>query len=174
MGAGTALKVAATGSAAGYVAWQTLVNDKSLVRTASDVLVGEAVTDKAVTAVDTLTDKVSEVTTKAGDTLDGVQQATTQMNTTMGGIGTFLRNLTGGNGLNMMGNLFSNIAGGNVPGMSILGLLLGGLLVFGRFGWLGKIAGALMSMMLIGNNSRQMAVAQTQTEGITQRGGMRR
>ena len=71
-----------------------------------------------------------------------------------GGIGQFFSNLTSGNGANMFGNLFSNIFSGKVSMMSMLGLVASALLIFGRFGWLGKIAGALLGMLLIGNNSR--------------------
>ena len=70
-------------------------------------------------------------------------------------------NLTSGNGTGMFGNLFSNIFNGRVSMMSMLGLVASALLIFGRFGWLGKIAGALLGMLLIGNNSR---VAQQQTQ----------
>lgn len=40
-----------------------------------------------------------------------------------------------------------------MSGLSIAGLIAAAFLVFGRFGWLGKIAGALLGMMLIGNNA---------------------
>ena len=70
-------------------------------------------------------------------------------------------NLANGNGANMFGNLFSNIFSGKVSMMSMLGLVASALLIFGRFGWLGKIAGALLGMLLIGNNSR---VVQQQTQ----------
>lgn len=72
----------------------------------------------------------------------------------MGGIGKFFSSLTSGNGAGMFGNLFSNIFSGKVSMMSMLGLVASALLIFGRFGWLGKIAGALLGMLLIGNNSR--------------------
>jgi hypothetical protein len=52
--------------------------------------------------------------------------------------------------------------------MSILGLLLSGWLVFGRTGWLGKIAGAIMSMMLIGSNSQNQQVKPTQEQSQAQ------
>ena len=61
----------------------------------------------------------------------------------------------GGNGLSTLGSFFSNIGKGNVSGLSILGLVASSLLIFGRFGWLVKIAGAMMGMMLIGNNSER-------------------
>ena len=50
-------------------------------------------------------------------------------------------------------HFFSNLFSGNVSGMSMLGLVASAFLIFGRFGWMGKIAGALLGMMMIGNNS---------------------
>ena len=35
------------------------------------------------------------------------------------------------------------------------GLVLSAFLVFGRFGWMAKLAGAMLAMMTIGNNSRR-------------------
>ena len=61
--------------------------------------------------------------------------------------------MTGGNGGNMFSNFFSNLFSGNVSGMSMLGLVASAFLIFGRFGWMGKIAGVLLGMMMIGNNS---------------------
>jgi hypothetical protein len=45
-----------------------------------------------------------------------------------------------------------------VSGLSLAGLVLSALLVFGRFGWLGKIAGAVLGMMMIGNNANMSQV----------------
>ena len=43
--------------------------------------------------------------------------------------------------------------------MSLLGLVAAAFMTFGRFGWLSKIAGVLLGMYIIGNNSRaQQAV----------------
>ena len=49
---GSAMKTAAVGSAAGYVAWQNLVNDKSMVEIASDVVVGKDTTEKISEAME--------------------------------------------------------------------------------------------------------------------------
>ena len=79
--------------------------------------------------------------------------------------------------------VFSNIGKGNVSGLSVVGLVAAAFMVFGRFGWLGKIAGALLGMMIIGNNSKAMQAlpqsgshsnAQIQPEQETQSKGMRR
>ena len=57
-----------------------------------------------------------------------------------------------------MGNFFSNVGKGNVSGLSLIGLVVAALLVFGRFGWMGKIAGAVLAMMMIGNNVKMNEV----------------
>ncbi len=78
------------------------------------------------------------------------------------------------NGADMFGNFFSNIGKGNVSGLSIVGLLAAGLMIFGRFGWLGKIGGALLAMMLIGNNSRVAQVQENLQADNRQQGGRHR
>ena len=50
--------------------------------------------------------------------------------------------------------MIGNIGKGNVSGMSIVGLVAAAFMVFGRFGWMSKIAGALLGAMIIGNNSK--------------------
>lgn len=53
----------------------------------------------------------------------------------------------------MLSNFFGNLVHGNVSGLSMMGLALSAFLMFGRFGWMGKLASAMMAMMIIGNNS---------------------
>lgn len=85
--------------------------------------------------------------------MENVNQMTDNLSSTLNGASNFLGNFTNGNGGNMLGNFFSNLANGKVSGMSIAGLIAGAFLVFGRFGWLGKIAGAFLMMMTIGNHA---------------------
>ena len=161
----------------GYLAWENIVNDKPVVRTVADVLVGEENVDKGVELAGQAAEKVEQAVGQAGEALQGVKEGVTTMNQTWGGIGSFLGNLTNGNGLDMFGNFFSNLGKGNVSGLGMLGLVASALLVFGRFGWLGKIGGLLLGMMLIGNNSRieqKQPVGQTPQEGQNRQGGMRR
>ena len=134
-GAGSAMKTAAVGSAAGYVAWQNLVNDKSMVEIASDVVVGKDTTEKISEAVDAVNGAMGDINSK------------------WSGMSNFFRGIFGGNGLEMFGNFFKNLGKGKVSGLSLAGLVTAAFLTFGRFGWLGKIAGAMLGMMLIGNNS---------------------
>ncbi|MEY8606801.1 antitoxin [Muribaculum intestinale] len=157
-GAGKALKSATVGAGLGYLGWESLVNDKPVVRTVADITIGkdnvDAVVDTASKTVDSVQDAVRDVKKSVSGLNGTVQQA----NSTFGGISDFLKNVCGSNGTDMFSNFFSNIGKGNVSGLSIVGLLAAGLMIFGRFGWLGKIGGALLAMMLIGNNSRMAQV----------------
>ena len=174
---GHATKTAVVGGGMGYLAWENIVNDKPVVRTVADVLVGEENVDKGVEMAGQAADRVEQAVDKAGEALQGVKDGVSTMNQTWGGIGTFLGNITSGNGLDMFGNFFSNLGKGNVSGLGMLGLVASALLVFGRFGWLGKIGGLLLGMMLIGNHSRieqTHPIGQTPQEGQERQGGMRR
>ena len=180
-GAGQAVKTATIGGAVGYVGWEKLTTDKSVVRIVSDAVVGESVTN----AIAGPADDVRELTGKAGEAVDAVSGAATGIDSKLGGVSNFLRGASGGGLSDMFGNFFRNLGSGNVSGLSIAGLIAAAFLIFGRFGWLGKIAGALLGMMLIGNNagilraSNTENVSRTQTpvvpaEEQTQSGGMRR
>lgn len=176
-GLGYATKTAVVGGGMGYLAWENIVNDKPVVRTVADVLVGEGAVDKGMEMAGEAAEKVEQAVDRAGEALQGVKEGVSTMNQTWGGIGTFLGNLTGGNGLDMFGNFFSNLGKGNVSGLGMLGLVASALLVFGRFGWLGKIGGLLLGMMLIGNNSRieqKQPAGQTPQEEQGRQGGIRR
>ena len=176
-GLGHATKTAVVGGGMGYLAWENIVNDKPVVRTVAVVLVGEGTVDKGMEMAGEAAEKVEQAVDRAGEALQGVKEGVSTMNQTWGGIGTFLGNLTGGNGLDMFGNFFSNLGKGNVSGLGMLGLVASALLVFGRFGWLGKIGGLLLGMMLIGNNSRieqKQPAGQTPQEEQGRQGGIRR
>ena len=149
-GLGNATKTAVMGGGMGYLAWEKLVNDKPVVRAAADLLVGEEAVDKGLEMAGNATNKIADAADKAGESLQEVSQSVSSMGASWGGVG-------------------------NVSGLGIFGLLASAMLVFGRFGWLGKIAGALLGMMLIGNNSK---VAQPLTPAVSEEqgrpGGMRR
>lgn len=158
-GAGNAVKTAATGGAMGYVAWEKLTTDKSVARIVGDAVIGESATD---TLAGTAND-VKELKDKAGEAVEAVNGAAANVGSTWNGISDFFKSLSGGGAGDMIGNFFGNIGNGNVSGLSIAGLAAAAFMIFGRFGWMGKIAGALLGMMIIGNNSR---VAQPQN-GVT-------
>ena len=156
IGAGKAVKTAAVGTAVGYVGWEKLTTDKSLTRIVSDAVIGPDTTDAIA---DTVSD-VKELKTKAGEAVDAVNGVASNMS----GIGNFMHNISTGNVGDMFGNLFSNITSGKVGGMSLLGLVSAAFMTFGRFGWLSKIAGVLLGMYIIGNNSRAQQAAVTEQQ----------
>ena len=176
-GLGKATKTAVIGGGMGYLAWENIVNDKPVVRTAADVLVGEETVDKGLEVVGKASDKVESMVEKVGEGVENVSSSVSDVSSAWSGIGHFLKDMLGGNGLGMFGNFFGNIGKGNISGLSMLGLVASSLLVFGRFGWLVKIAGALMGMMLIGNNSRSIQTeqpSQSESQDVQRNGGMRR
>ena len=161
-GAGQAVKTATIGGAVGYVGWEKLTTDKSVVRIVSDAVVGESVTDTIAGTAD----GVRELTGKAGEAIGSVSGAVTGIDNKLNGVSNFLRQASGGGVMDMFGNFFRNLGSGNVSGLGIAGLVAAAFLIFGRFGWLGKIAGAFLGMMLIGNNA---GVLRTQETGNVQR-----
>ncbi len=173
--AGSAVKNATVGAGVGYVGWQTLVNDKPVARTVADVAIGPENVDAVVDTTSSVVDKAGELVRGTGEAISNVAEGAKQSTSVLGGISDFMQNMTGGQGGNMFSNFFSNIFKGNVSGMSIAGLLAAGLMIFGRTGFLGKIGGVLLAMMLIGNNSRlAQTPATAQSASEQQSGGMRR
>lgn len=183
-GLGTAAKTAAIGGGMAYVGWEKLTTDKSVTRIVGDAVVGEGTMESVSNKVDTAIEGVNDLKEKVGETVNTMNEAMTDVNSKWSGMSNFLRGIFSGNGGNMIGNFFSNLGKGNVSGLSLAGLVVSALLVFGRFGWLGKIAGAVLGMMMIGNNAnmRQMLggqrqapqIAQAEPQQQTSSGGMRR
>ena len=183
-GLGTAAKTAAVGGGMAYVGWEKLTTDKSVTRIVGDAVVGEGTMESVSNKVDTAIEGVNDLKEKVGETVSTMNEAMTDVNSKWSGMSNFLRGIFSGNGGNMIGNFFSNLGKGNVSGLSLAGLVASALLVFGRFGWLGKIAGAVLGMMMIGNNANMSQllggqrqtpqIAQTEPQQQTTGGGMRR
>ena len=183
-GLGTAAKTAAVGGGMAYVGWEKLTTDKSVTRIVGDAVVGEGTMESVSNKVDTAIEGVNDLKDKVGETVSTMNEAMTDVNSKWSGMSNFLRGIFSGNGGNMIGNFFSNLGKGNVSGLSLAGLVVSALLVFGRFGWLGKIAGAVLGMMMIGNNANMSQllggqrqtpqIAQTEPQQQTAGGGMRR
>ena len=183
-GLGTAAKTAAVGGGMAYVGWEKLTTDKSVTRIVGDAVVGEGTMESVSNKVDTAIEGVNDLKEKVGETVSTMNEAMTDVNSKWSGMSNFLRGIFSGNGGNMIGNFFSNLGKGNLSGLSLAGLVVSALLVFGRFGWLGKIAGAVLGMMMIGNNANMSQllggqrqtpqIAQTEPQQQTTGGGMRR
>ena len=184
-GAGSALKTETVGAEVGYVGWEKLTTAKSVVRIESDAVKGEDTTHANSGTAKAATETVYKLSGKAEQTFDSVSQASSSLSSTLNGASNFLSGVSNGNAGNMLGNFFSNLAHGKVSGLSIVGLIAGAFLVFGRTGWLGKIAGIFLHMMMIGNNTQRQQEAsvtdnqrqarpQQEQEEQTHSGGMRR
>ena len=181
-GAGQAVKTAAIGGAVGYVGWEKLTTDKSVVRIVSDAVVGSDASDAiAETASDVTIKAVKALKEKAGEAIETMNTAMGDMNSKWSGMTNFFQGLFSGNGIDMFKNFFSNLGKGNVSGLSLAGLVAAAYLVFGRGGFLGKLAGTMLALMLIGNNSNmnQVIARDKGTERIvepeeTQSRGMKR
>ena len=149
---GKTTKTAVVGGGLGYMAWESVVNDKPVVRTASDILVGKETTEKVSDVVTGTVDGVGKVVTGAGNLVEDAGNMLSETNNSTSGVSKFFQGLFTGNGLGMIGDFFQNIGKGKISGLSLAGLIGAAILSFGRFGWLGKIAGAFLGMMIIGNN----------------------
>lgn len=87
------------------------------------------------------TEDIQELKGKAGEAAEAVGGAAASISSSLNGVSNFIGQATGGGLGNMIGGFFSNLGRGNVSGLSIAGLIAAAFLVFGRTGWLGKIAG---------------------------------
>lgn len=88
-GAGQAVKTATIGGAVGYVGWEKLTTDKSVVRIVSDAVVGESVTDTIAGTAD----GVRELTGKAGEAVSSVSGAVTGIDNKLNGVELFATGL---------------------------------------------------------------------------------
>jgi hypothetical protein len=154
-GAGTALKTAAVGGGLGYVGWKKLTTDESVVGIVSDAIIGEKATQKVSDTVSGAVEGIRDLKDSVSGMSERVSSAAGNVDSKLGGISSFLSDVSSGNGGQMLGGFLQNLTHGNVSGMGVMGLVLSSFLVFGRFGWMARIAGAVLAMMTIGNNSRR-------------------
>ena len=170
--AGTAVKTAAVGAGLGYVGWKKLTTDESVVGIVSDAIIGEKGTQKVSDTVHGAVDGIRGLKESVSGMSERVSSAAENVDGKLNGISSFLSDVSSGNGGEMLGGFLGNLTHGNVSGLGVMGLVLSAFLVFGRFGWMAKLAGAVLAMMTIGNNSRrtlapaavQVDAAQASTE----------
>ena len=176
--AGAAAKNPKTTLAVGigsYAGWKVIDNPEQSFGTA----VGESTREVANKTGNFAHDFVNGFTGEdtVEDVRDGTKDMFTDIKETMGetkgllgtmsdmlqGLGKFLDNIFGGNGMNMFTNFFSNFGAGKVSGLGIGGLLAGCYMMFCRSGLLSKIGGAMLAMMMIGGNSQRRSNSETET-----------
>lgn len=173
-------KAAAAAGFATFAGWHKLSNpDESLGTAVGKTLRGgtDSTGDFAHDVVNGYTgqDTVEQVKDTTNNVISEIKETATEtkgllgtLGDTLHGISSFLGNLFGGNATNMFGNFFSNLASGKISGWGIGALIAASYMIFGRTGLLGKIGGALMTMMMIGNNSHRQTqtVAQAESHAI--------
>ena len=120
--------------------------------------------------VEQVKDTTNKVISEIKDTAAETKGLLGTLGDTLKGISSFIGNLFGGNGTNMFGNFFNNLASGKISGWGIGALIAAAYMVFGRTGLLGKVGGALMAMMMIGSNSQRQTqtVAQAENQEMMQ------
>ena len=153
---GTAVKSAAVAGGIGYVGWKKLTTDESVVGIVSKAIIGEKGTEKVKETVHGAVDGVRNLKESVGTMTEKVTGAAENVDSKLNGISSFLSDVSSGNGGEMLGGFLQNLTHGKVSGMGVMGLVLSAFLIFGRFGWMAKIAGAMLAMMTIGNNSQRV------------------
>lgn len=165
-------KKAALYAGAAYLGWNYVVNDKSVVDSAldaaepvSDVVIGDERVEKIKETAEDVKEEAREVKDKVVGVVDGADRiinGTGDEDTgLMSGIWNSVQNFLGGC-LNKAGDFLSNLLSGKVGGMGIVGLVAAAFMIFGRFGWLGKIGGILLGAMIMNSNSRQETVSESE------------
>ena len=162
-------KTTAVASVATFAGWQKLSHpDESIGTAVGKTLRGgtDGTGDFAHDVVNGYNKVISEIKDTAAET----KGLLGTFGDTLKGISSFIGNLFGGNGTNMFGNFFNNLASGKISGWGIGALIAAAYMVFGRTGLLGKVGGALMAMMMIGNNSQRQTqtVAQAENQEMMQ------
>ncbi len=141
---------ATAASTIGYSAWNYFLNDKPVGRTLSEMVIGKDAVDEIASDTKDLSSSLSN----AKETLNEVKKVTSETKNMFSGLTEFFKNFKSDNVGGMIENFLSNLINGKVSFTSILGLIISSFMVFGRFSWMGKIAGALIGAMTIGNNSK--------------------
>lgn len=136
-------------------AMEEMKKGSGVVGEVSKVVVGEGRAEKMKNIVDGTLDKVDNAvnpTNAAGgsaSTSAGASQSMMEQS-----VGNTLNGLFGG-GMNMFTNFFNNLFSGNISLLGVLGLILGGWLLMGRHGLWAKIAGGIIGLATIYNNSQR-------------------
>ena len=169
-------KTAVVGGVAAFAGWQKLTHSDESYGTAVGKTLRKGVDGTGdfshdvvngftgKNTVEDVKDTATNVLTDVKDTAVEAKGVLGTLGDTLRGISHFLGNLFGGNGTNMFGNFLDNLVHGKVSGLGIGALIAASYLIFGRTGLLGKIGGALMAMMMVGNNAQKQVQSVAQTE----------
>ena len=135
-------------------------SEKGLGEQTVDLVLGEGATEKIVDGVQSAGEKLQEGVEAVKDTVSGVFTSTresmqdqswpqmSQMQNMGAGVAHSLNPFTS------LAGLVGGLTGGHFPFTSVAGLVAAAFLMFGRFGWMGKIASMLLGSLAM-NNLRQ-------------------
>ncbi len=126
---------------------------QGLARTGAEILFGDEATERALEDGGRVADAIGSGAERMAGAVDGITDAAHRASSALGAGGS-----TGGLVPGLVGTIagfLSNLAEGNVSGLSLAGLLVAAMMVFGRFGWLGKVGGALLGLLIMSGNSLQ-------------------
>lgn len=153
------------GTAVGKTVRETFDGSGGFVHDAVNGFTGENTVEEAKQMAGNVIDSTSSTLSELKESVTESKGILGTLSDSLSGIGKFLGNMFNGGGMNMFGNFFNNLSSGKVGGLGIGALILGGYMMFGRTGLLGKIGGALLAMMMIGGNSQRQDVSVQQTQG---------
>lgn len=125
-----------------YYGAQGIAEGKGAIPNVVDKVLGEENADNVREAASSVKETVSNVA-------DGI-----------GNAGSAVAGALTGNGTESMGGLLSQLSSSNAGGLNILKLLAAAVLLFGRHGMLGKIAGAVLGISAMSSMIHQQPVQQ--------------
>lgn len=153
------------GTAVGKTVRETFDGSGGFVHDAVNGFTGKNTVEDAKEIASNVVDTTSNAISDIKESVTESKGILGTLSDSLSGIAKFLSGLFNGDGLGMFGNFFNNLASGKVGGLGIGALILGGYMMFGRTGLLGKIGGALLAMMMIGGNSQRQSVSAQQAQG---------
>ena len=97
-GLGSATKSPAIGGSLGYIGWEKLTTDKSVVGIVSDAVIGEETTQKIGDTVSNIGEGMKEVKDSVTGLTENVNDAITSADSKWNGMSKFLQGICSGNG----------------------------------------------------------------------------
>ena len=138
----------------GFTGTKSLITGQGIMSQTKDLFFGKEDSSNRSSAITALVESPSGQASESSE-IGGLNEVPALISNIFGG-GSGNNSL-----LQMIQNFGSNLFSGKMSGMSMAGLVLSGLLIFGRGGLLGKIAGALLAMMIVAMNSDNKVQQQT-------------
>ena len=136
-----------------YYGAQGIAEGKGAIPNVVDKVLGEENADNVREAASSVKETVSNVA-------DGIGSGARNIADGIGNAGSAVAGALTGNGTESMGGLLSQLSSSNAGGLNILKLLAAAVLLFGRHGMLGKIAGAVLGISAMSSMIHQQPVQQ--------------